>query len=162
MAETFKGLTEERIRRDNGRPFEVNQYRCSTCGQKDDYEGHETLCHTCGHELDKRNKTARTISAQETKEIIDTTLMYKCPVCKKMYDQPTICCNQEFAVTDNSLKGRKIDSYMCQGCGTIYTKPVHCCSGSLMVRGDAYPDATMEEFLKIRSGVVAPVEGIIQ
>lgn len=163
--DTYKGLTEELITQDGGKPFEVNQYLCTHCGLQTDYKEHETLCVRCRHPLDKTKKTARTIHKKQVKDIIDNKLVYKCPVCKKVYDVPTVCCSAQHVIDPSNptkLHGKKIDGYMCLGCETIYTQPTRCCSGSMMVRGDVYPEMSIEEFKKVRTGISKPVEGIIQ
>lgn len=166
--ETIKGLTEELVSRDNGRSFGVSQLRCRNCGLKDDYTDNETTCRRCGYLLDKSNRTAQDINPYETKKIIDNTLVYKCPVCKKTYDVPTHCCEtkenmiSQEEIDNAKFKGRKLEGYYCTGCSKIYKKPIVCCKGSMMFKGDYYPDATIEEFKKVRNGLSVPVTGMMQ
>jgi len=163
MPDTYKGVEETLIKRDNGRPFEVNTYTCPNCGSKDDYADDDHTCHRCGRVLDTRDKSARTISKGETKAIIDNTLVYTCPICKKQYNVPTYCCGTEgFAVENHPMKGKSRVEYLCTGCNRRFIEPVRCCPGSMMVEGRTFSEMTMKEFSKIRSGLSTPIKGVMQ
>jgi DNA-directed RNA polymerase subunit RPC12/RpoP len=156
--ETHKGLKEVITKKDGGKPFNVNTYKCSRCGGEDDYLDEETRCHNCNKQLTKK-KVKKTIHSKQTKEIINTKLRYQCPKCKKEYDRPTICCNEEYVRKEDD---DKYEGFMCMGCKTIYRKIINCCSGSMMIRGDVYPKKSIEAMKKIQQGLLKPISGIIQ
>jgi DNA-directed RNA polymerase subunit RPC12/RpoP len=158
MPKKFQGLEEVVVQNPTGkrhRGFEVNTYLCKDCGTKDDYKDDETKCHKCGHNIKKKGRIkAKPIRERQVEEMVNRNLMYKCPVCKKMYEFPIVCCNQKFQKTEKQKKndkfyGRKIAGYYCTGCNTMYTRKVECCTGSKMIEGDIYPDMSYEDYLKM-------------
>ena len=155
----IKGLDPTIINEHKKAGYEIRTVICKWCGETDDLPANETKCRKCGHEsfVDIERK----MSAKQTEDIINRKLVYKCPACNKMYDKPTLCCDnaESNAIAEKIKKNdkdKKIPGYYCTGCGTMYDHFIQCCDGFKMIEGYIFPNMTYQDYQRM-SKILIPL-----